>query len=271
MNVNMNIGNLIGCGRTAEIFEMGNDRIVKLFRDGIPRQAIEYEYNISKILSNNRCPVVNAYELITHNNRLGIVYDRIFGVTMMKSITPWNIHKHAKKLAELHFRIHKEIDYNVMSYKERLIENIKEIDLLDISCKQKLISYTNNLPDGNNLCHGDYHPDNILIVNDKYFIIDWMTATKGESLGDVARTIIMIKYGTVPDDIPKIQKYITSLFRNKLLNQYIKNYVKISGVGIEKIRMWELPVAAGRLVERIPEQEKKILLNFIHEEIKNIK
>lgn len=268
----MNIGKLIGQGRTAEIFEVGSDKILKLFRDGIPKKAIEYEYNISKMLSNNSFPVVNTYELITHKNRLGIVYDRVYGITMMKniSIRPWQIYKYAKKFAELHFKIHKHIDGNMITYKQKLIENIKETGILDHSCKEKLIAYINNLPDGNNLCHGDYHPDNILTVNDKYYIIDWMTATKGDCLCDVARTIIMLKYAVIPDEMPKIQKFVINLFRNILLKEYIKNYIKISSSSIEEISMWKLPIAAGRLVEWIPEQEKKILLRYIHEEIKNI-
>lgn len=215
----------------------------------------------------------NNWIILSIDNRIGIVYDRVFGMIMMESMTskPLKIHKYAKKLAELHFSMHKDIDVNILSFKERLIDNIKITDLLGSNCKEKLITYTNNLPDGNNLCHGDFHPDNILMVDDKYYIIDWMTATKGDSLGDVARTIIMFKYAVVPDTMSKLQKITINMFRNKLLKQYVKDYVKISGVSIEVIEKWKLPVAAARLVEWVPEQEKKKLLKFIHEEVANIK
>lgn len=32
--------------------------------------------------------------------------------------------------------------------------------------------------------------------------------------------------------------------------------------------MWQLPVAAARLIEGIPEEEKKLLIKLIYEEIK---
>lgn len=267
----MIIGKLIDQGRTAEIFEIGSNKILKLFKDGIHKDAIEYEYNISKILSDNGFPVVNTYELVTHKKRLGIVYDRVYGITMLKNIStkPWYIYKYAKKFAELHFRTHEHIDGNIKNYKRKLIDDIKETNLLDNCCKEKLIAYTNNLPNGNILCHGDYHPDNILVSNNKHYIIDWMTAAKGNSLCDVARTIIILKYAVVSDDMTKVQKFLIKFLRKIFLNVYINNYMRISGSSIEELRMWKLPIAAGRLAEWIPEQEKKILLKYIHKELKN--
>ncbi len=268
----MTLGKQIGQGRTAEVYEIGNNKILKLFKPEVPKQAIENEYNISKTLYNNGFPVVNTHQLITHDDRLGIVCDRFYGVTMLKDITlkQWTLYKQSKKLAELHFKIHREIDFDMISYKDKLIRHIQEIDLLDTPCKEKIIAYTNQLPDGNKLCHGDYHPDNVLFNNDEYVVIDWMTATKGDSLADVARTILMLKYVSIPDNISKIQQSFYRLFTKILLNQYIKNYVKISGATIEDINMWQLPVAAARLIEGIPEEEKKVLIKLIHEEIKKI-
>lgn len=268
----MTIGKQIGQGRTAEVYEIKNNKILKLFKPEVPKQAIDYEYNISKMLYNNGFPVVNTHQLITHNDRLGIVYDRFYGITMLRGVTlkPWTLYKQAKKLAELHFKVHKEIDFDMRSYKDKLIGHIQETHLLDTPCKEKIIAYTNKLPNGNKLCHGDYHPDNVLFNNGQYVVIDWMTATKGDSLADVARTILMLRYVSIPDHTSKVQQYLHRLFTKILLNQYIKNYVKISGATIEDINMWKLPVAAARLIEGIPEEEKKVLIKLIYEEIKKI-
>lgn len=268
----MQIGKLVGQGRTAEIYAVGNDKVVKLFKEGISKQAIEYEYNISKEISDSGFPVVKTYELVEEENKIGVVYDRVNGRTMMEKMAtePFKIYQHAKNFAELHHSMHKGIEGNISSVKDRLIDCINATDLLDSNCKEKLIMYTKKLPDGNNLCHGDFHPDNILNEGEKYYIIDWMTATKGDSLADVARTIIMLKYGVLPDSMARGQKITINLFRKVLLKQYIKHYMKISGVSMQSIKKWQLPVAAARLIEWVPEHEKKKLLEFIHDELEKL-
>ena len=44
------------------------------------------------------------------------------------------------------------------------------------------------LADGDTLCHGDFHPGNILLSGDGAFIIDFMNVCCGNYLYDVART-----------------------------------------------------------------------------------
>lgn len=40
---------MIAQGNTAETFDLGGGKILKLFRDGIARTAIEHEYEYSRI------------------------------------------------------------------------------------------------------------------------------------------------------------------------------------------------------------------------------
>ena len=48
---------------------------------------------------------------------------------------------------------------------------------------QDLYKYIDCLPDGNILCHFDFHPNNIILSDNNYSIIDWMTACKGDTAG----------------------------------------------------------------------------------------
>ncbi|MGL5352877.1 MAG: aminoglycoside phosphotransferase family protein, partial [Clostridium sp.] len=132
--------------------------------------------------------------------------------------------------------------------------------------KAELFKYIDKLPDGNILCHGDFHPDNVIVTKNKEIIIDWMTATKGNKLADIARTCVMLRFGVVPNK-SSIETKIINFGRNKLYEAYLNHYVKISGVTHEEIRMWELPVAAARLVEYLPKSEKDELVNFINAEL----
>lgn len=265
----MEKGKMIGQGGTAEVFEWGEDRILKLFRTGFPKVAIENEYEISSNICKQLNLTPRVYELVEIDSKSGIIYERINGITMMKVIAsrPWKVKKEAQRLAQLHKSIQQKAYFKLYNNKIRLKDNISKTGLLEDAVKMKLYEYIDELEDDNILCHGDFHPDNVLITNNGEIIIDWMTATQGNPLADIARTSIMFKFGVVPGKT-YLEKHIINFIRNKFYLEYIKHYINITGVRIEQIEQWELPVAAARLTEWIPKDEKGALLSFINKKMK---
>ncbi|MDD3224125.1 MAG: aminoglycoside phosphotransferase family protein [Clostridium sp.] len=265
----MEKGKLIGQGRTAEVFEWGQDKILKLFRYDVPKIVIENEYEVSINIYKKFKITPKVYELIEVDDRSGIIYERINGISMMKVIAskPWKLKREARRLAELHKLIQQKVEFDLPNGKTRLKDNISNTELLEDNVKNKLYEYIDKLEDDNILCHGDLHPDNILITSKGQVIIDWMTATNENQLSDIARTSIMIKFGIVTDK-PYIARQIINFGRNKLYLEYIKHYMKLTGVKLEQIEQWELPVAAARLTEWLPKDEKAALLNFINIKMK---
>jgi uncharacterized protein (TIGR02172 family) len=265
-------GKLIGQGRTAEVFEWGEDKILKLFRNDFPKAVAENEYKVSMELCKKGVPMPQVFDLIEYESRVGIIYERIKGPTMMNltSVKPWAISKQAKILAELHKTIQKNVDFELPSQKERLKENIASTELLTVDIKNKIFAVIEKLPSDSILCHGDFHPDNVLICEEEPIVIDWMTATSGNPLADIARTAVMFKFASLPEEKSYFERKIIDFFRGKFYSEYIKHYLKISGVSIKQVEEWELPVAAARLVEWLPNSEKMVLLEFINKKINEI-
>ncbi|MCR8642935.1 aminoglycoside phosphotransferase family protein [Paenibacillus sp. N1-5-1-14] len=56
------------------------------------------------------------------------------------------------------------------------------------------------LKDGDTLCHGDFHPGNILLSNGHPMVIDFMNVCHGDLFYDVARTVFLVEYTPVPAD-----------------------------------------------------------------------
>lgn len=259
---------LIGQGNTAEIYRLDNNRILKLFRSGLNKGAIESEYQngiyIQKILN---C-VPKAYEMVEVNGRYGIIYQEIEGKDMLKIISTsflWRINQYVRDLAHYHLHIQKPVtDNNLCTVKEKLEYDINSVTILSEEQRELIIKYLHQLPDGNDLCHFDFHPGNIMIADNKAYILDWMTACKGDVCADVARTSLLLKYGGATHT-PWIVRKLTSIIQNHIYKIYIKEYLMISKIDIEDIHRWELPVAAARLGEWIPENEKKILLHLVNE------
>ena len=53
---------------------------------------------------------------------------------------------------------------------------------------QALLEAIAEMPDGDRLCHGDFHPLNILGDTADPLIIDWPDARRGEPAADVCRS-----------------------------------------------------------------------------------
>ncbi len=130
-----------------------------------------------------------------------------------------------------------------------LHEQIMAAPLLTEVEKHKIAHLLNDLPDGHQLCHGDFHPDNLLIGKN-IWIIDWMTGTAGDPACDVARTVILFSFGTLPENVPGFIKGMINMLRRRIKHQYVK---------------WIVPVAVARLSESIPQDEKERLLQVVRE------
>ncbi|BAH44351.1 conserved hypothetical protein [Brevibacillus brevis NBRC 100599] len=263
-------------GRTAEVFAQDQEKILKLYRDGFPMEAVKYEYEVNRIVAFLEIPAPRAYDLIDFDHKKGIVFERIEGSTLLRMGVqfPNELDCLTKEFAELHYRIHKyELDVeriggsSVLNQKEVLARNVQNASQLSSEVKHEIIEYLKNLPDGNRLCHGDFHPENVMI-GERNWVIDWMTGMIGNPAGDVARTLLLFRFGTLPDEAPSSVKDALELMRDKINGVYLEQYLSYSGLQFSDIDEWMLPIAAARLSEWIPNEEKALLLNLIEERLK---
>lgn len=112
------------------------------------------------------------------------------------------------------------------------------------------------LPNGNRICHGDFHPGNILLAPDRTVVIDLIDASRGNPLADVARTTIIILGSVASRQIPnRIVKIFVRLFHAV----YLHRYFQLSPDGEAEYQRWLPVVAAARLSEHIPELEQWLL------------
>lgn len=263
----------IGEGRTADIYGMQGNKILKLYRDGFSEEAIREEFMNSQIVHSLGLPTPLPCEIISSGSRRGIVFQRVTGKSLLNLLTkrPWSFKKYARSLAALHYQVHThDADGITRRQKEVLKFHIGTAPLLSAEEQAILLEDLDQLPAGNQLCHGDFHPDNVL-VQDQLWIIDWMTGMAGNPLGDVARTEILLSFGSTPERMPRAVQAVVDALRKKLAQEYIRHYLHLSGHAYSEVERWKLPVAAARLGEWIPQDEKEKLLTFVKERIKAIR
>ena len=256
---------LIGQGRTAEIYSYGDDKIIKLFKAGIGRDTVSLEYEVSKVIKKYGVPSPAIFDLIEVEDRLGIIYEYVNGDSMLNFILkkPWTIIQEGKRLAELHFQIHSFTSKKLPSQRQELMGDIRAAGLLSDDQKDSIITYLEGLDDGEIICHGDFHPDNVLITAKGPIILDWLTCKRGNPVADLARTSLLLQKGAPPPGTSGFMKGIIKFIRHLFHYSYLKQYMSLADISEEELERWKLPVAAARLSENLPETEKLALLKII--------
>ncbi|MBV6396928.1 MAG: hypothetical protein HFACDABA_02532 [Anaerolineales bacterium] len=246
----------IARGRTAEVFAWDEQHILKLFHDWFSLEDIEYEFKIAKAVhaSGVKSPAVK--EIVQVNGRNGLVYERIHGETMFALLKrrPWRVFHLGTLLAQYHFQMHTcNFDAEVPVLKDKLRNRLKRAKALLGPIQPRLLDALGPLSAGNKVCHGDFHPGNILLANDSAMVIDWIDASRGNPLADVARTSVLALGAA--STFGSGMKLFIKLFHAA----YLKEYFRLSPAGKEEYRKWIPIVAGARLDENIPELKTWLL------------
>lgn len=242
----------IAYGRTAEIFLWRNHQVLKLFHEWFPAEAVQYEAHIARAVQAAGLAVPQVGEIVEVDGRLGLEYQRLEGVSMGEEMTakPWTLVRLARQLAELHARMHDTTGVEGMpSQQERLESKIKQAKGLSVALRESLLQALDGMPTGDRLCHGDFHPWNVLMIAGGAVVIDWDSAACGNPLADVARAAVLLA------GVSKMSEMVT--WREKLAARwcrrvYVRRYFEIRPGGEEEYQAWRPIVAAARMSEGIP-------------------
>jgi len=194
--------------------------------------------------------------------RPGLIMERIDGPDLLTLIgrRPWMVFRIARICGELHARLHEVRAPGVIPpVKETLKRRIPTAGPLPKHLAAFALETLDGLPDGDSLCHGDFHPGNILMAGDEPVLIDWTNATRGDPMADVARTRMMIRLGEAPPGSPFALRALALIGRNLLLSQYLRSYRRARPLDMDAVKRWEIPIAAARLAEGIEEEVPRLL------------
>ncbi|WP_286166192.1 phosphotransferase enzyme family protein [Peribacillus frigoritolerans] len=253
---------IIGEGSTAITYSYGKDKAVKMYR--YDSTNIHYEFEVNRYLTECGISVPKAYEIVTIDGKEGIVFEKAAGnpltSEMMKS--PKAAIRSLKMMARLHASIHEKSAESLKTQKSSIEMKIHACSLPDAE-KTAILDHLVCLSSGKQLCHADFHPDNILISDGNPVVIDWADAVCGHPMADLARTILILRFGGL-----KTNDAIMGFIRKWMCKLYIREYKKYRSFTAEELYEWELPLAAARLSESIPPHEKQKLHAIIRSYLK---
>jgi hypothetical protein len=237
------MGRLLAAGQRAEVFEWGS-RVVKLCRSTGSKQVIFREAAINAAVEALGLPVPAVWSVQQIDGRWGIVFDRVSEVSFAEQMLgdPAAIPQRLQILVRLHARIHAHVVDQFSSLKGWLTTRITRTMLLDEPQRQILLNGLRDMPDGDHLCHGDFHPRNVLGEASQPIVIDWPNACCGDPAADVCRSYLILK-----------------LHADEIAEPYLDAYCQVARVRRQIILDWLPYIAAARLAEDVPGEQHSLL------------
>lgn len=233
----MNLGNPIAIGSTAKIYLCDN-KIVKVFKKHFPHTESLYEAKKQEYAYSCGLHVPKVLEVTEIESRQAIIMEYVKGKTVGDLlINNMELAEHYIGICvNVQQKMHAiVVDSNLLEpMSEKLHRQIESVHHLDEKQKNKLLRKLNSMAFEPRLCHGDFHPFNLIISNDNVKIIDWVDSTSGDIRADVYRTYLLYSHSSV-----------------ELAEMYLRIYCKNTGLSRDEIFQWAPIIAGARLAENV--------------------
>jgi hypothetical protein len=246
-------------GREAEIFEAEPGRVLKLFHSGSVASC-DREWLAMTTLPSGVAPI--PIERRSTGVRPGIVMERIEGTDLLTLIGtgPWRLLALGILMGRTHAHVHQSLAApQLPRLRARMRERISSSPHVPPGHRVASIAALDGLPDGDRVCHGDFHPGNVLRESDGARVLDWPNATAGDPNADVAASLVILQLGEPTENSPWAIRKLHRVGRGLLRNRYLAGYRQLRELDLAQVERWMLPVAVDRLSHGIPQERDRLL------------
>jgi tRNA A-37 threonylcarbamoyl transferase component Bud32 len=237
---------LIGRGAQADVY-LYDSQVIKLFHEGVSEEAVLYEADIQQRVFNAGLSAPQVYGVATMEGRYAILMEHMPGPSLgelMERDRP-RAREYLKQAVALQVQMHRTPGNGLPSQREKLRRRISSVSALQEDAKQRLLQLLDTLAADETVCHGDFHPYNIIQTEKGLAVIDWVDASCGSALADACRSYLL---------------YL--LHGKEAAEAYLHFYCEQSDVSKDEVLKW-LPILAGaRLCEAGRGDDVELLLRL---------
>lgn len=237
------LGRLLATGNTAEIFEWGS-RVIKLYKSPAAKPAAFREAATSAAVEALGLPVPKVWNVQDVGGRWGLVFDRVTQKSFAEQVLGKmnDLPRYLECMVQLQIRIHNHHAIQFAELKVTLAAKIAVALPLDKLHKQELLETIAHMPDGDRLCHGDFHPLNILGDTSDPVVVDWLDARRGDPAADVCRSYLLLKLHAPEVAVP-----------------YLDAYGRLGDMDRDAVLRWMPYVAAAKFADGVPSEHAGLL------------
>jgi thiamine kinase len=263
------LGTRLGAGREAEVFAWGDDAVIKLYRPGFGGYRLEAAA-LAALEGHHIAP--GLVDVVDRDGRPGVVLERVPGTDMLDLLRrrPWQVSALARTLARTHLAIHQVVaPADLPDVRQILAARIRSVDLTP-ELRGFVLRELDRLPAGDRLCHGDYHPGNVMIGagpagpasthgTGTVSVIDWPNAARGVPEADHARAILLLRWADPDPGTPPLARALIAAGRSVLGRGYARAYAAGARRPPQDVESWLVVQTAARLSEGINAERGRLV------------
>jgi hypothetical protein len=199
-------------------------------------------------------------DVVDHDGRRGLVLQRLDGSDMLTLLQrkPWRLMGLARMLAQAHLVVSGvRASQDLPDLRQVLAARIDDA-VLAPPLKDFALRVLHGLPDGERLCHGDFHPGNVLADGDRVGVIDWANAARGVPEADHARTVLLLRWANPLPGTPLVSRGLLAAGRSLFTRAYARTYRAGLPQPPRNMNSWLTVHAAARLSEGIDAEHPRL-------------
>ena len=254
-------------GREAEVFVRADGNVVKVMRSPSQEERVRREAAALRALADRQHVAPAFVETTEVAGRPALVTERVSGDDLLSRLSrkPWLVLTAGSTLGRAHAAMHRHYAPDTLpDLRDELARRIESAAALPHKLGGEALDRLRVLPPGDRLCHGDYHPQNVLGTLKAPVIIDWGDASRGAPSADVARTLLLLRMGELPSDTSAVMRSLTAVGRGMLARRYLAVYRRHAAEKPSRLDDWMFVRAAARFNEEL-EVEYPRLLRLLEE------
>ncbi len=252
-------------GREAEIFAWGEGRALRLFRGPRSRQSLEGEMAAMRAARAVAPLVPETFEIVEVEGRPGIVMERVEGTDLITLLgrKPWMVWRAGTILGKVQVQLHEAVAPPELASLRDRIERACGLPGMPPEIAERVRPLLAELPDGDRLCHGDFHPGNMLMSPRGPVVIDWPNVTRGDPTADYARSALLLDMGSPPPGTPALVHVMQGIGRKLIAASFRRAYAAARPLDPDLVRRWRIVRMADRLAADAIPEERDVLLSML--------
>ena len=243
----MNLDRVIAVRNNKTIYRDG-DRCIKVFHEEYSKADVLNEALNQARIEETGLNIPKILEVTMIDGKWAIVSEYIKGKTLTQLIKedPDNKEAYIEKLVDLQMEVHTKTCPLLNKLKDKMSRKIAQTDF-DATTRYDLHTRLESMPKHAKVCHGDFHPSNVIVTEDgTAYILDWSHATQGNASADVARTYLLF---WLNGDIEGAEFYLNT-------------FCKKSDTAKQYVQKW-MPIVAASQSVKGNEKEREFLMSWV--------
>ena len=219
----------IGHGAKGDVYRYDDELVIKVFNQNNLYQDVEREIALSRRAFVLGVPTAISFGIVLVGERYGAMYELVDADTLSTYIAaePNKVEEYAKLMAGVAQEIHsvevEEDDVFPEAY-GRIQEYIRGgVAYEDERLAKKCMKLVGALPTGHTLVHGDFHTNNVFIMNGEPLLIDMDRVSRGHPIIELSDLYYF--YVVLGEDDPSVVENFMG-FSYKTANQFFDYFLR---------------------------------------------